>query len=58
MQASGYRNDTPMTLAPVAVALAVGVVFFCGLEAVNQLAARSRPAGAAAHTRAALVEEG
>jgi len=42
MQTSGYRNDTPMTLTPVAVTLAVGVVLFrgptAGLEAVNQLA--------------------
>jgi hypothetical protein len=30
MQTSGYRNDTPMTLAPVAIALAAGVLLFGG----------------------------
>ncbi len=42
MQTSGYGNDTPMILTPIAVAVVVGVILIGGpteaLEALNQLA--------------------
>lgn len=42
MQTSGFSNDTPMMLTPVAVAVVVGVILFgwpaAALQALNELA--------------------